>query len=95
MRFARQDSIRPSWGFLFEETTVSAQVNTHAEQADDHAIAAALAEHGAWFTGVDIAYPWIIEVNVVNPGGIATINDLTGIDLSARLASIANAALLR
>ena len=68
---------------------------TAAESEKLTVLAAALVDHGAWFTGVDIAYPWIIEVNVVNPGGIATIDDLTGIDLSARLASIANAALLR
>ncbi len=38
---------------------------------------------GAWFAGVDLVYPWLIEVNVINPGGITTIDELTGCDLSA------------
>jgi glutathione synthase len=40
---------------------------------------------GAWFTGVDLVYPWLIEVNVINPGGITTIDELTGYDLSAKV----------
>jgi glutathione synthase len=37
---------------------------------------------GADFVGMDLAYPWVIEFNVVNPGGILTIESLTGIDVS-------------
>jgi glutathione synthase len=40
---------------------------------------------GAWFAGVDLVYPWLIEVNVINPGGITTIDELTGCDLSAKV----------
>ncbi len=39
-----------------------------------------LLSQGAWFSGVDLAYPWLIEVNVINPGGIVTIDGLTGRD---------------
>lgn len=49
-----------------------------------------LEKRGAWFSGVDIVWPWLIEVNVVNPGGIVTIDSLTGKDLTPRLARILN-----
>ena len=29
--------------------------------------------------------PWLIEVNVINPGGITTIEELTGNDLTESL----------
>lgn len=37
---------------------------------------------GAYFAGVDLAWPWLIEINVINPGGITTIDGLTGQDLA-------------
>ena len=43
-------------------------------------IAARLNEQGARFAGVDLAYPHIFEANVANPGGLATLAALTGID---------------
>jgi len=45
-------------------------------------IAARLNEQGARFAGVDLAYPYIFEANVANPGGLATLASLTGIDPS-------------
>ena len=39
-------------------------------------------EFGAEFVGLDLAYPWIIECNVINPGGLLTIEELTGQDLT-------------
>jgi glutathione synthase len=48
---------------------------------------------GAWFAGVDLVYPWLIEVNVINPGGITTIDELTGCDLSAKVVEAVLAAL--
>lgn len=44
-----------------------------------------LVEMGAFFVGVDMVYPYIIELNVVNPGGIATITNLTGENLANRV----------
>lgn len=41
-----------------------------------------LASHGAVYAGVDLAYPWVIEFNVINPGGITTIEELTGQDVT-------------
>ena len=48
---------------------------------------------GAWFAGVDLVYPWLIEVNVINPGGITTIDKLTGCDLSAKVVEAVMASL--
>jgi hypothetical protein len=45
-------------------------------------IAAELADLGAGFTAIDTVYPYLMEVNVANPGGLASIESLTGIDLS-------------
>ena len=42
---------------------------------------------GAEFVGLDLAFPWIIEFNVINPGGLLTILELTGQDLSASIIS--------
>ncbi len=41
-----------------------------------------LKDYGVGFAGLDLAYPWIIEFNVINPGGLITINELTGEDLA-------------
>ena len=37
---------------------------------------------GAEFVGMDLAYPWVIEFNVITPGGIDTIVQLGGPDLT-------------
>jgi glutathione synthase len=51
------------------------------------AIAAAghLLEHGIRFVAVDIAHPWIVEFNLANPGGLETIERLTGENLAPRV----------
>ncbi len=41
-----------------------------------------LQDMGAEFVGLDLAWPWVIEFNVINPGGLLTIEQLTGQDLS-------------
>ena len=41
-----------------------------------------LLEHGIRFVAVDIAYPWIVEFNLANPGGLETIERLTGENLA-------------
>ena len=45
-------------------------------------LARRLLDQGIFFAGVDLCWPWLIEVNVLSPGGLATILDLTGEDLS-------------
>ncbi|MEX2490045.1 MAG: hypothetical protein WD356_11040 [Pseudomonadales bacterium] len=42
---------------------------------------------GAEYVGMDLAYPWVIEFNVINPGGILTIEQLTGTDLAPEILS--------
>ena len=37
---------------------------------------------GAYFVGIDMVYPYVIELNVLNPGGLGTILKITGKDLS-------------
>jgi glutathione synthase len=41
-----------------------------------------LQAQGVGFVAVDLAYPWIVEFNLANPGGLATIERLTGEDLA-------------
>ncbi len=40
---------------------------------------------GAYFAGVDLVYPYVLEVNVLSPGGILTILELTGQNLAAEV----------
>lgn len=44
-----------------------------------------LISHGAEFAGLDLAFPYVIEFNVVNPGGLHTIESLTGEDLTSAI----------
>lgn len=46
-----------------------------------------LFQRGAYFVGIDLVYPYVIEVNVLNPGGIGTVQQLTGVDYSDKLIS--------
>ena len=39
-----------------------------------------LARQGVHWAAVDIAYPWIVEFNIANPGGLETIERLSGVD---------------
>jgi glutathione synthase len=52
------------------------------ESALARAVAAQLQAHGVGFVAVDLAYPWIVEFNLANPGGLGTIERLTGKDLA-------------
>lgn len=55
---------------------------TAEEAAYCRRIGAFLAKFGAVYVGIDLVFPWVIEFNVVNPGGITTIETLTGKDVS-------------
>ncbi len=48
-------------------------------------IGSLLVSMGAEFVGLDMVYPWVIEFNVINPGGLLTIHGLTGIDLTSAI----------
>ena len=41
-----------------------------------------LKTHGAEFAGIDLAWPWVIEFNVINPGGVLTIDEVSGLDIT-------------
>ncbi len=42
-----------------------------------------LIQHGAQFVGMDLVYPYVVEFNVVNPGGILTLDELGGTDITS------------
>jgi glutathione synthase len=44
-----------------------------------------LLSFGAEFVGMDLVFPWVIEFNVINPGGITTIEQLTGTDITSAI----------
>lgn len=53
-------------------------------------VASALAERGVRFAAIDMAFPWLIEVNIANPGGLATLASLEADsqpDVTQRLAA--------
>ena len=43
-----------------------------------------LARHGVRFAGVDMVYPYILEVNIMNPAGTRSILEISGKDISDR-----------
>lgn len=47
-----------------------------------------LAGQGVGYAGIDVLWPWVLEVNVVNPGGLATLIEL-GDQHAARRAALA------
>jgi len=54
---------------------------TADEQQYCETIGLFLRAQGVEFAGLDLAYPWVIEFNVINPGGMLTIEELTGTQL--------------
>ncbi|HSG89994.1 MAG TPA: hypothetical protein VLA56_12340 [Pseudomonadales bacterium] len=56
-----------------------------ARDALARAAAAWLLERGVRFAGLDLAGPWVLEANIVNPGGLATLKALDGIDRAPRV----------
>ena len=65
---------------------------TPDESAYCNEIGAWLQGMGANYVGIDMVYPWIIEFNVVNPGGLMTIEELTGEDLAPKIVKQLNLA---
>lgn len=45
-------------------------------------IAGELLDKGVYFAGIDLVFPYVLELNVINPGGLNTIYNLTGKDFS-------------
>jgi len=63
-----------------EAVTLTASERALATKAAEHLIA-----HGVRYVAIDIAYPWIVEFNIANPGGLETIERLTGENLAPRV----------
>jgi glutathione synthase len=69
-----------SAGATTELCDLTAEETHYCEQ-----IGAFLAARGALYVGLDLAFPWVIEFNVVNPGGIQTIEAMGGQDPSTKI----------
>lgn len=54
------------------------------ERALVEQVSGELSRHGIGFAAVDTAYPYLMEVNLANPGGLATLEQLTGRDPAPR-----------
>jgi glutathione synthase len=57
------------------------------------AVAEELLREGIGFAAVDTVYPYLIEVNLANPGGLGTLADLYGRDFSGDVVAAIAAAL--
>jgi len=68
------------------QAAVSATSLTSAESDLVNAIARDLTDLGAGFATIDTVYPHLIEVNVANPGGLATLSALLDRDCAAATA---------
>ena len=44
-----------------------------------------LFKFGASYVGIDMIFPYILEINVLNPGGLSIIERITGIDVSCNI----------
>ena len=62
-------------GAQAEACTLSAEELAYCEQ-----IGQFLVRMGANYVGLDLAFPWVIEFNVINPGGLNTLWELEGLD---------------
>lgn len=62
--------------------TAQATSLSAAEESLVSEVARDLTGRGVGFAAVDVAYPYLMEVNVANPGGLATLESLTGADFS-------------
>lgn len=58
---------------------------TDLERAACAELAGALSRRGVNYAGIDLVYPWLIEINVANPGGLATLVELGDIQAPWRL----------
>ena len=67
-------------GAEIEACELSSEETTYCEKIGEF-----LYRHGAEFVGLDLAYPYVIEFNVINPGGLLTIESLNGTDLTSNI----------
>jgi glutathione synthase len=67
-------------GAVAESCGLSSQEQVLCERIGDY-----LKQHCAGYVAMDMVYPYIIELNVVNPGGLSTLNSLTGTDYAGEV----------
>ena len=77
---------RPGTGDHRANLATGAAAAPHTLSAEERVLAQTIAtqlrDAGVGFAAVDIAHPHLIETNVANPGGLATIETLSGEDLA-------------
>ena len=61
-------------GKLIASELMSAEADLCAE------LAQRFFDFGVGYVGIDIAYPYVLEFNIANPGGVSYIHEITGID---------------
>ena len=69
-----------SQGALSEHCELTQEERKYCKDLARH-----LLTEGVYFSGIDLAWPWLIEINVVNPGGIVTIEGITGTDRTSEV----------
>ncbi|MEU3873228.1 MULTISPECIES: glutathione synthase [Streptomyces] len=80
LRFHRENDNRANAtvGARFERLTL-----TEEEDAFLRRLGKRMMDHGIFYVGIDLAYPYVIEVNMENPGGLNYHRRATGEDLSS------------
>ena len=66
--------------------TAAPHTLTTEERTLAQTIAKQLSDAGFGFAALDIAHPYLIETNIANPGGLGTIEALSGNDLAPQVA---------
>ena len=69
---------------LANGATAAPHALSAGERALAQTVAAQLNAAGIGFAALDIAHPYLIETNIANPGGLATLKALGGEDLAPR-----------
>jgi len=81
LRIARKDHrTNIQQGATFQCCELTAEEVEYSER-----IGELLMSHGAEFVGMDLVYPWVIEFNVINPGGLLTVEQVAGVDITAAI----------
>jgi len=81
LRIARKDHrTNIQQGATFQSCELTPEEIEYSER-----IGELLMSHGAEFVGMDLVYPWVIEFNVINPGGLLTIEQVAGDDITAAI----------
>ena len=70
--YERQGNLDHRTNLAAGATPSLARLNTD-EQTLCRAVAKYGLDGGARFIGIDLVYPYVVEINVVNPGGLGTL----------------------